>query len=217
MAGMKIVALIAAIHTETMNTPPSLPAAPAHATPARDATQGFVSVLAWVTIALGVFGVAYALLQMASAAVMTPETYERLLDPLGTGHVVLPPLLRWSMEHSLGIGVVEAFGSALMLLLGWGLLRRREWARLGFIAYLALGTVLSFGIIWLLPEVIDQTLSMQWNAQAPGQPMPAELAGMKTVMTAFSAFIAVAFAGLHGGIIWKLCTNAIRRQFIDMT
>jgi hypothetical protein len=196
-----------------MNAPPPLPASSATPAPARDATQGFVTVLAWITIALGALGLAYGLLQMLTSTVMTADTYQRLLDPMGTGQVALPPLLRWSMEHNLAIGLVQALGSALTLWLGWGLLRRREWARLGFIAYLVVGTVLTFGLIWLVPAVVEQTLSMQFGLQSPGLPLPPELAAMTTVATAFSAVIVVVFAGLHGGIIWKLCTAAVRAQF----
>jgi len=196
-----------------MNIPPPLPASPTSAASPERGARSFVTVLAWITLGLGALGVAYGLLQMLIAALMPADSYLRLVDPLGTGQVQLPSLLRWSLEHNLEIGIAEAILSALMAWLGLGLLRRWEWARMGFIVYLGLGTLLTFGGIWYVPALMDASLSMQAGLLAPGQPIPPELAGMKTLMTIFSVVVALVFTALHGGIIWKLCTPAVRNQF----
>ncbi len=203
----------AAAHTAVMSTPPPLPAPPSRPSSPRDAAQGFVNGLAWITLVLGALGVASGLLQMLPSAAMTDASFQRLLDPLGTGQVRVPPMLLWAMEHNLQISLAGIGLSAPMLWLGWGLLRRVEWARVGFIAYLAIGTLMTFGLVWLVPAMVDALLSMQVGLQTPGQRLPPELAGMKTTATAFSAVIALVFAGLHGGIAWKLSTPAVRAQF----
>lgn len=109
-------------------------------------------MLAWITIALGALGMGCALLRLLMAVLMAvlmpPGSYPRLFDPLGTGQVQPPCLLRWSLEHNLEIGIAESVLSALAPWLGLGLLRRWEWARLAFVAYLALGTLPTFGGIW---------------------------------------------------------------------
>jgi hypothetical protein len=166
-----------------------------------------------MTIALGALGVGLGLLEMLPSASMTPDDVQRLLDPLGTGQVQLPPMLRWTMAHDLQISLVEILLAAPMLWLGWGLLRRREWARVGYIVSLVIGALVTFGLIWLVPALFDAVLSMQPGLQAPGQALPPELAGIRTVATAFSAIIAVVFAALHAAIAWKLCTPAVRVQF----
>ncbi len=200
-----------------MNTPPPLPASPARVASPGDGARSFVTVLAWITIGLGALGVAYGLLQILMAALVPADSYLQLLDPLGTGQMQLPSLLRWSLEHTLGLGLAEILLSALMAWLGLGLLRRREWARVGFIAYLALGTLLTFAGLWSVPALMDASLSMQASLMAPGQPIPPELAGLKTLMTIFSVAVALVFTALHGGIIWKLCTAAVRDQFRQAT
>ncbi|MET1023161.1 MAG: hypothetical protein ABWX87_02510 [Pseudoxanthomonas sp.] len=196
-----------------MNAPPPLPASTARPVPPRDAAQGFVTVLAWLTIALGALGVGTGLLQLLPAPGGRDPNIQLLLEALRGGGLPLPPMLRWTLAHTLEISLVSLVLSALTLWLGWGLLRRLEWARLGFIVYLVVGTVLTFGLVWLLPAMIEQTLSMQFALQSPGQPLPPELAGMTTVAAVFSGCVAVVFAVLHGGIIWKLCTAAVRAQF----
>lgn len=175
-----------------------------------------MTVLAWLTIALGALGVGSGVLQLLPAQAANDPNLQLLMDALRTGTLPLPPILRWTMAHNLELSLASIALSALTLWLGWGLLRRREWARLGFIASLVAGTVLTFGIVWLVPALIEQTLSLQPGLQSPGQPLPPELASMKTIATVFSAGIAVVFAGLHGGIIWKLCTQAVRVQFKPM-
>ncbi|SEM40013.1 hypothetical protein SAMN05428989_3745 [Pseudoxanthomonas sp. GM95] len=196
-----------------MTAPPPLPASSVRTAPPRDAAQGFVTGLAWLTIALGGLGVATGLLQLLPASAPSDPNLQLMLDALRGGTLPLPPMLRWTLAHAVEISLVSIVLSALLLWLGWGLLKRLEWARLGFIAYLLVGTVLTFGIVWLVPAVIEQMVAMQPGLSSPDQPLPPELTGLKTMATAFSAGIAVVFAALHGAIAWKLCTAAVRRQF----
>jgi hypothetical protein len=196
-----------------MNPSPPPSASPSRTSPPCDGTQGFVTALAWITIALGGLGIGYGLLQTLLAALLPTGGSARLLDPLGGGQLQLPPLLRWSMDHDLQIGLVELLGSALSLWLGWGLLRRAEWARRGLIACLVVGSLMIFGTAWLVPALVEATVSMQLGLQSPGRPLPPELAGIKTWATAFGAVLALVFAALHGAIIRKLCTAAVRAQF----
>lgn len=194
-----------------MNAPPPLPASPTP--PPGDGAQRFVSGLAWITIALGALCVGLGLLEMLPSPAMGPDEVQRLLDPLGTGQVQVPPILRWTMAHALEISLAETLLSAPMLWLGWGLLRRREWARVGFIVSLVIGALMAFALIWLVPAVFDAVLSMQPGLQVPAQTLPPELAAIKTAARGFSAILALALAALHGALIWKLCTPAVRGQF----
>jgi hypothetical protein len=191
--------------------PPPLPSAsPATPSP-RSGAQGFVTVLAWITLVLGGLGVAYGALQMALSGLMSSDAYLQLLTPAGSAP--LPPLMHWMLTHYFETGLFEVIASVLLGWLGWGLLKRREWARLTFIAYLALGTLMTFGGIWYLPAMMDASLSMQASLMAPGEGMPPELEGFRKLMLVFSVVVALVFTALHGGIIWKLCTAGVRVQF----
>lgn len=181
--------------------------------PPGDGAQRFVSGLAWITIALGALGVGLGLLEMLPSPAMGPDEVQRLLDPLGTGRVQVPPILRWTMAHALEISLAETLLSAPMLWLGWGLLRRQEWARVGYVVSLVIGALMAFALTWLVPAVFDAVLSMQPGLQVPAQALPPELAAIKAAARGFSAILALALAALHGALIWKLCTPAVRGQF----
>lgn len=187
---------------------PSPPPLPSQTPSPRSGAQGFVTILAWITLALGGVGVAYGALQMAMSGVMSNPAFLASFAQSG-----LPPLMQWMLTHYFEIGLVEVIASLLLACLGWGLLKRREWARLAFIAYLALGTLLTFAGIWYVPAMTEASLSMQAGLMGAGEAMPPELAGLKTFMVVFSVIVALVFTALHGGIIWKLCTAQVRAQF----
>lgn len=191
-----------------MSTPVPPPLPGASPSP-RSGAQGFVTVLAWITLALAAAGVAYGALQMAMAGLMSNPAYLQLLDPAGA----MPPLMRWMLTHYFEIGLVEAIASLLLAWLGWGLLKRREWARVVFIAYLALGTLLTYGSLWYVPAMTEASLAMQPGLAGAGGALPPELAGLKTFALVFSVVVALVFTALHGAIIWKLCTAPVRAQF----
>lgn len=198
-----------------MNAPPPLPAPPmpSPGMPPGDGARGFVTGLAWISIAMGALGVGSGLLELLAAQASTAEGVQQLLGALGGGALALPPMLRWTLEHSVEISLAGIVLSAPMLWLGWGLLRRREWGRVGFIVFLAIGTLLTFGLVWLVPALVDSTLSAQLGLQAPGQRLPPELAGVEDAAMVMSLAVALVLAALHGAIIWTLCTPAVRGQF----
>lgn len=198
-----------------MNAPPPLPAYPTPSPGRRpgDGARGLVSGLAWISIAMGALGVGSGALELLPAQASTAEGVQQLLEALGGGALALPPMLRWTLEHSVEISLASIVLSALMLWLGWGLLRRREWARVGFIVSLVIGTLMTLALIWLVPAMFDSVLSMQPGLQMPAQALPSELATIKTMARGFSAILALALAALHGALIWKLCTPAVRGQF----
>jgi hypothetical protein len=54
---------------------------------------------------------------------------------------------------------------------------------------------------------------MQPGLQVPAQALTPELAAIKAAARGCSAILALALAALHGALIWKLCTPAVRGQF----
>ncbi|MGH8026253.1 MAG: hypothetical protein ACREO0_05930, partial [Pseudoxanthomonas sp.] len=125
----------------------------------------------------------------------------------------LPPLMHWLYTHTLLMGVLMLALSALFLWVSWGVLKRREWGRKGFIAILVIGTLWQFGSIWMLPQVLEGTLAMQAGAFPQGQAMPPELESFMTAAMMMGGVVALVFAALHLWIIWKLCTPAVRAEF----
>lgn len=191
-----------------MNTPP-----PLH--PPRPAAS-FVTVLAWIGIALGLLGVAYGLLQGLLSLLLPADYYLRMLNPYGGPAPTLPQPFQWIYTHMAAASLLSTTLSAVFLAVSWGLLKRREWGRRGFIALLVLGTLSQLGSLALLPRLVDFMLAVQGSALLPGQTLPPEfVAFMRVFMLAFGALFLV-FAGFHAWIVWKLCRPRIRAEFAPL-
>lgn len=188
------------------NLPPPIPGG------ARPSSS-FVTVLAWISIALALLGLLYGLMQTVMGLVLPADFYLRMLNPYGGEPPRLPPLMHWIYTNTLLMGVLMLVLSAIFLWVSWGVLKRREWGRKGFIAVLVLGTLWQFACIFALPQFIEGMLAVQAGALPQGQTMPPELEGFMTAAMLMGGVVAVVFAALHLWIVWKLCTPAVRAEF----
>lgn len=165
----------------------------------------FVTAMAWVSIALGALGVVSGLVQAAMLPALPVEAMLRPLDDVGTA---LPPVLAWMFGHLQLLNLLSLASSALFTWVSWGLLRRREWGRLGFIAFLAFGALAGIvGAAWF-GRVLDGL-----NAGIALSDIDPLVAQLQAAMRMAMGLGAAAVALLHGAIVWKLCTPAIRDEF----
>lgn len=192
-----------------MSAPNLPPPIPRNARPAGN----FVTVLAWISIALALLGLLYGLMQTVMGLVLPADFYLRMLNPYGGEPPRLPPLMHWIYTNTLLMGVLMLVLSAIFLWVSWAVLKRREWGRKGFIAVLVLGTLWQFACIFALPQFIEGMLAVQAGALPQGQTMPPELEGFMTAAMLMGGVVAVVFAALHLWIVWKLCTPAVRAEF----
>jgi hypothetical protein len=190
----------------TPNLPPPIPG---NARP----SSSFVTVLAWISIALALLGLLYGLMQTVMGLVLPADFYLRMLNPYGGEPPRLPPLMHWMYTNTLLMGVLMLVLSAIFLWVSWAVLKRREWGRKGFIAILVIGTLWQFACIFALPQFIEGMLAIQAGALPQGQTMPPELEGFMTAAMLMGGVVAVVFAALHLWIVWKLCTPAVRAEF----
>lgn len=166
----------------------------------------FVTVMAWISIALGAMGAVSGLLQAAALPMLSGA----LLQPLEDAGVALPPALAWLFDHLQLLNLLSLLSSALFAWVSWGLLKRREWGRLGFIAFLVLGALAGIiGAAWF-GHVLDG-LGGGAVAEAGADPL---LQQLQSAMQMLMWLGAAAVALLHGGIVWKLCTPQIRGEFV---
>lgn len=193
-----------------MSAAPNLPPPiPGNARP----VSNFVTVLAWISIALALLGLLYGLMQTVMGLVLPADFYLRMLNPYGGEPPRLPPLMHWIYTNTLLMGVLMLVLSAIFLWVSWAVLKRREWGRKGFIAVLVLGTLWQFACIFALPQFIEGMLAVQAGALPQGQTMPPELEGFMTAAMLMGGVVVVVFAALHLWIVWKLCTPAVRAEF----
>jgi len=176
--------------------------------PPPQALSSFVTVMACLSIALGVLGVVSGVIQGAMLLSLDPGALMR--QQFAALGAALPPQLLWLFDHLGLLNLLSLLSSVFVTVVSWGLLKRQEWGRLGFIACLLLGAVAGFFFAAWFGQ------AMTWvNAQAGADlaaidPM---LQAMQSAMKAVMVVSAVLIAAVHAGIIWKLCTPAIRAEF----
>ncbi len=169
----------------------------------------FVTVLAWIFIGLSGFGSFIAILQNLMVQLLLAPTMAHMGPPPDAG---MPAPFACMTLHMAWF--FRAFLLLNLLTLGAsiGLLRRRHWGRLLFIALLVLGIVYQIG-----------GLVLQWwmvggmhEAVAPAGAPREVLQGMQvfmTVMRVFSVVTALGLSGLFGWLIARLCRPAVREEF----
>ena len=174
--------------------------------------SSFVSVMAWLSLAVALLSAAGNALQ-ALAALLAPGLGD-LAGLLPPGAPV-PPALTWLGEHIVGLSVLGVVVSLVMAWISWALLQRREWGRLAFIAMLVLVALANFACI----PLVDVALSMAMAVLDPtgGADATAQLVEAGAPMLAALRLAcwlgALAIAAVHGWIIWQLCRPAIRAEF----
>lgn len=170
----------------------------------------FVTIVAWLSLAVAALGVAGGALQWLALAVSRPEQRLREFVAAAGPEFALPPGLLWMLGHMDLLLALSLLSSLLLGAFSWGLLRRREWGRLGFVALL----VLSGALMIVGAHAFSAT--MDWaNAQAGLDPAALDplVARLQSSMKIAAYGGAFAIAALHAAIAWKLCVPAVRAEF----
>jgi hypothetical protein len=172
---------------------------------------GFVDVLGKISLLLAVLGVLYALVQVV-VLLLIPAGF---LDGLFAGDneylPELPGLLAWLLRNLLPLAWATLLSSLAFLAIAYGVLKRSNAARLGFIVFMVLGTLMNFASIALMMAALDWINGIGANLDDAGAFQQIRASNM--VSMAMGVVSAIAFAGLHGWIIYKLCTADVRAQF----
>lgn len=173
-------------------------------------SSGFVTAMAWISLALGVFGVVSGIMQ---ALMLLAFPADRMVgDLLATlaPATQLPVALRWVLEHLDLLNLLSLLYSALFSLVSYGLLRRHEWGRQGFIWFLACsalaGLVAAFAFVRSLPLAsgVDAAELAQLD------PVLQQLQSAASIVVLVAALL---IAALHAAIIWKLRSAEVRAEF----
>lgn len=173
--------------------------------------SGFVTTMALLSLALAGLGVVANLVQALAALAMPSGADLAVLLPPG---VPLPPLLGWLDRHLLALSLAGALGSALLGAVSWGLLRRHEWGRRGFIALLLLAALGNFASLPLLDHAFDGLgPAMTALNGLDGGDLQVLLATMQRTLFWGGLLGALAVAALHGWIAWRLGRPDIRAEF----
>lgn len=180
------------------------------AAPAPSST-GFVTVLGRISTLLAAAGLAAALAMAGLAMAIGDPTVAGLVSA-----TPLPPMVSWALEQRRLLALLGLLLSLLFLAASWGVLRRQEWARRAFIAFLAITAVLNFATLPLVGQLFDMVRDMfpqDMLGSADGQEFLAKLQTSRLVSVVSAVLTAVAFALLHAWVAWKLCVDEVRAEF----
>lgn len=176
-------------------------------------SAAFIDVTARLSLVMAVLSVIYSVLQLAVVA---------LLGRIGVGdwlaahHLPVPSSLQWLMDYATPLGLLMLLLSLAFLAVSWGLLARREWARIGFIAFLLLLALANFASLPLIAPLFSALTGMlpaDILHTREGQQVLAQLQLSRWVVLVTAGISALAIAALHGWLALKLGKAEIRAQF----
>ncbi len=186
--------------------PPPLPGKPRRAPAA-----GFVDVLGKLSLLLAVLGVLYALVQLVLVLLIPAGFMDGMLEGNSEFLPALPGMLRWLLQNLLPMAWVTLLSAVAFLAISYGVLKRSNAARLGFIVFMVLGTLMNFASIAVLIAALDWVNAI--GAKIDDEGVLQQIRASNMVSMAMGVVSALAIAGLHGWIIYKLCTADVRAQF----
>ena len=187
--------------------PPPLPSGKPRRTPA----AGFVDVLGKLSILLAVVGVLYALVQLVVLLLIPAGFMDSFLAGEYEFLPALPGMLHWLLQNLLPLAWATLLSALVFLVISYGVLKRSNAARLGFIAFMVLGTLMNFASIAVLIAALDWVNAVGASIDDAGALQQIRASNM--VSMAMGVVSAIAIAGLHGWIIYKLCTAGVRAEF----
>ena len=161
-----------------------------------------MTVTAWFGIATAGCATPMALVQSLMVGTLE-EQVQAALDTEQLAH--LPFAIRYTLEHVglLSHGFLAA--SLVTLVVSIGLLKRKEWGRVGVIALLGVAILQQLGLFWLQLTMGD--------AMGAAGDAPRELGAAMLLLQVVGGFLTVLQVGVCAWMIWKLRTPAIRAEF----
>jgi len=170
-------------------------------TPAPVPQSNFVTVLAWVMIAFGIFGVLMGLLQNVFMNLLLPAVEASLQQ--GSPADGLPfALFRVMMLLGLAFSVFVTYGA-------FALLKRRNWARILYVvlfifsALMHLVIAVALGFVFFLPGELT----------AGSDLVPSELRSVFGIMAITFALVMLAMGAGYVWLVRRLLSPAIAAEF----
>jgi hypothetical protein len=171
----------------------------------------FVTAVAWTFIAIAGFASFIAVLQ----ALMFFFVFSADMAPppeSGSGLEEMPAFVRFMFRHVMGIFVFFWTLSVVTLVCAIGLLRRKNWARLGFIGIMVIGILWNLLSIWL-QETMMSSFPQHPVPDADAAAFHAGFGTMMTIMRFAMAAFAIAMSLLFAWIIKRLVSHPVKAEF----
>jgi hypothetical protein len=170
----------------------------------------FVTVMAWISLALGLMGVASGIMQGVMLLAMPADRMAQDLLGVVAPETQVPPAILWIFGNLGLLNFLSLLSSALFAAVSYGLLKRFEWGRVGFVLFLAASALASI----LGAAVFVHFLSLAYGMTgAEIAEIDPAFQSMQSAMKVAMVVAALLIAVLHGAIIWKLYRPEIRAEF----
>jgi hypothetical protein len=169
----------------------------------------FVTVLAWIFIALSGFGTVVAILQniMMFTVFRGPEISQAMQAPAPPG---MPSAAAFMMSHVYLFFLAFLLTSAFTLTSSIGLLKRWNWARLCFVGIMVLGILWNLGGLALQFSMFS---SMQHQFSAASTHGGPDMRPFLIAIAVVSVLFAVGFSVLFGWITKRLLSPVVAAEF----
>ena len=169
----------------------------------------FVTVVAWIFIVVTGFSTFISILQNVMLTFMFPvgEMQDAMHSAKGSENV--PEIALFMFSHIRLFFVAFLVLSAAMFVSSIGLLKRRNWARIAFVFFFALGIAWSIASVFLQNAFFS---SMPPPSNAPSE-FREQFESMTTVMLVFSSVMSIGFSLLFAWLIRRLSSRQIKGEF----
>ena len=170
----------------------------------------FVTVLAWIFIVLAGFATCISILQNVMIAFVFPAAEMEAAAEQLKGQAGTPWFAVLMARYFRYFFLLFLLMSVTTLTAAIGLLRRKNWARLLFVA------LMGFGILWQVAGLVFMFFmlgSLDDFAGPANQPGTREFEIMFKVMMGVNVVFVAAFTTLFAWIIKRLVSEDIRREF----
>lgn len=174
--------------------------------------NSFVTVVAWIYIALEGLSAFVLVLETLLVNVIFPVDQLQAAMARADDKMPMPPAFTWMFGH---LRLILALCLALALIkltAAIGLLLRHNWARLLFIGVLAFSIAWSVATIFLQQYTISSIMTTPVPPNAPENFREA-MEGMMMAVRTVTAVFALGFAGLFAWMIKKLVSPEIVAEF----
>jgi hypothetical protein len=173
------------------------------------AKSAFITALAWVFIVLGGFATLISVLQNIMIAVLMPMDEMAKVAEQARNDEHMPWFAAMMFQHMRLFFLAFLVVCSTTLAGAIGLLLRKNWARILFIALMALG------ILWNVAAMVFTVVFVTSLPVPPGSPagFADQFETMSRIMMAFNIVLAIAFTALFGWILKRLMSDDIRREF----
>jgi len=170
--------------------------------------SNFVTVVAWIFIALTGFATAISILQNVMLNTVFP--IDQMTMAAAGDRENVPAALLFMFEHIRWLFLSFLIASSAALTASIGLLRRKNWGRVAFIA------IMTIGILWNVSSLVIQQFifsSMPSAASEASGDFNQNFEMFTKIITVFSAIWAIGFSILFGWIIKRLLSQGIKIEF----